>query len=628
MGVSLLFVYLLAAHRNYHVDAPRQISSLAWKLEILQKFRVEPQHLFLAIGSILVLSLGIYFFAADRRSLFGQNRREISSGKLSRISTILSPLLALVALIVFSWTVNKHYSEDLSRVSNGVGASQNEAGKSNLGFHEATSSTKQPAALLRLEGDYENNPWAPMLYLREGALSAFGETEIVKAVSGFDSDIPSAQIGESFLSHIDEPGEHREKVTQSIYLLSEHTAPFAIDFPRRIAQIKNPYPERFRLAYQALSYAPTEAIEDLMNEPVGDSSWDSNTWEHYLRAPGSKSKGVFQKSPEEIFEIAGKDDPVLDEHGEDLRYMATAKVIVGNADTAVSQAALIITYLSEQSIYTRQPGHQVTDKGDPVAPYLFSDKKRGYCVHFAHAAVYMMRLLGIPSRIGTGYLTDLNYAKDGHVLLQLGDRHAWPEVYIEGRGWVVFDITPAQAENEEPIVPDENLLDDLMNKLNPVEELLDPIAEEIDTGSNYPLIERVLAFNFFGELFGLLLVAYILAKLWLRYAYRFASNPKQKVKYAYTAFASTMCDHGHPRFQGETREEYSRRLLQSVGVRSKEITKFLEIASYAKGKVLPDPAEVDRCLEKVIESHKEKSSTPKRVLAFFNPVSLAKLNVW
>jgi len=629
LGVSIFFVSLLAAHRNYQVDAPRQISSLAWKLDLLQKFRVEPQHIFLSLGLLLAVGLVFYFSAADKRSLFGERKLNVHRGRSSKITASTLSLFGISAFLAFAWSVNKHYSADLSRVSNGVGSTkESKEGQSNLGFHEAVAGTKQPAALLRLEGDYKNNPWAPMIYLREGGLSKYAGKEIVKAGSGYDSDVPHTAVGESFLSHITEPGQHREKVVQSIYLLSEHGAPFAIDFPRRIAPIKNPYPEKFRAAYQALSYAPTEALKTLIGEPIGDSSWDEATWKHYLRAPGSNSKDIFSNDPSKLIQALESKGPVLDSFDEDLRYLAKALSIAGDTKGPINKAMKIINYLSAESLYTRKPGHQVTKHGDPVAPYLFSKEMRGYCVHFAHAASYMLRLLDIPARIGTGYLSDTTYAKDGHILLQLGDRHAWPEIFIQDRGWVVIDITPAQAENEDALTPDAKLLEDLMNKLNPVEELLDPIAEEIEDDQTPPFIQKLFALKYLGNILSLLLLLFIIAKLWLKYSYLLTKNPVTRTKRAYGAFASTMIDRGLPRFDGETREEYSRRLLKHFGVNSNEITKFLEIITYSSKGSAPSKDDVSQSLREVINSHNKKFSKLKQIASFFNPLSLSRFNAW
>ena len=167
------------------------------------------------------------------------------------------------------------YSSELTRATNGVGQGGDE-GTSPLGFHSAIGQTKQPAALVRLEGDYADNPWAPMLYMREDALSSFNGKELVLANRAFDSDIPRIKPGQSFVKgQAQSPGPNRKAITQSMFLLTKHKAPFALDFPKSIRIIKNPDPERFVLAYQALSYAPVQNLETLIGEKVGSQQWDS-----------------------------------------------------------------------------------------------------------------------------------------------------------------------------------------------------------------------------------------------------------------------------------------------------------------------------------------------------------------
>src|SRR5690606_12208878 len=141
------------------------------------------------------------------------------------------PLIVLAALFYYAVWLNTTYSANLSRVTNGVGMEPDKEGQSNLGFHSAISPTKQPAALLRLEGDYKDNPWSPMLYLREGVLSAFSGKEIVSASLIYDTDVPRIGVGQVYLApQVNSSQLDREPVVQSIYLLTKHNAPFAIDF--------------------------------------------------------------------------------------------------------------------------------------------------------------------------------------------------------------------------------------------------------------------------------------------------------------------------------------------------------------------------------------------------------------
>ncbi|HEX5050148.1 MAG TPA: transglutaminase-like domain-containing protein [Planctomycetota bacterium] len=92
------------------------------------------------------------------------------------------------------------------------------------------------------------------------------------------------------------------------------------------------------------------------------------------------------------------------------------------------------------------------DRIEPVGPYahalenfLFaSGDRRGYCMHFASAAALMLRLRGIPCRIGVGlYGGDPDRKEPGARIYGSQHAHAWVEIPYVDRGYVVFDPTPA-----------------------------------------------------------------------------------------------------------------------------------------------------------------------------------------
>ncbi len=78
---------------------------------------------------------------------------------------------------------------------------------------------------------------------------------------------------------------------------------------------------------------------------------------------------------------------------------------------------------------------------DPVDWFLF-DVKTGYCEQFATAETLMLRSLGIPARLVTGYATgDYDPVLDQAVVRE-HDAHAWVEVWFAHHGWVAVDPTP------------------------------------------------------------------------------------------------------------------------------------------------------------------------------------------
>jgi hypothetical protein len=78
-----------------------------------------------------------------------------------------------------------------------------------------------------------------------------------------------------------------------------------------------------------------------------------------------------------------------------------------------------------------------------------TDDRVGYCEQFASAMAAMGRTLGIPSRVVVGFL-DGSEQPDGRVLYTSDDRHAWPEMYFTGVGWVRFEPTPGQRSGATP----------------------------------------------------------------------------------------------------------------------------------------------------------------------------------
>jgi hypothetical protein len=83
---------------------------------------------------------------------------------------------------------------------------------------------------------------------------------------------------------------------------------------------------------------------------------------------------------------------------------------------------------------------------DPAEQFLLATR-RGWCVHFATAAVLMLRAAGVPARFVTGYVVPEG-AAHSEILDRYG--HAWAEAAVttpSGRKWVTVDpsMRPAQG---------------------------------------------------------------------------------------------------------------------------------------------------------------------------------------
>ncbi|MBW3078570.1 transglutaminaseTgpA domain-containing protein [Bifidobacterium simiiventris] len=78
----------------------------------------------------------------------------------------------------------------------------------------------------------------------------------------------------------------------------------------------------------------------------------------------------------------------------------------------------------------------------------FLDSKSGYCTHYASALAVLGRAMGVPTRMVMGYNAGVEKANaDGEFEVAAKQLHAWVDAYIDGVGWVPFDVTPATVDN-------------------------------------------------------------------------------------------------------------------------------------------------------------------------------------
>lgn len=85
--------------------------------------------------------------------------------------------------------------------------------------------------------------------------------------------------------------------------------------------------------------------------------------------------------------------------------------------------------------------------------FTLEQKKSGYSPHYATAATLMLRYLGVPARYVEGYFLSskeaAEYEENQEILLTEGHAHAWTEYYMDGIGWIPFEVTPGYIDEEE-----------------------------------------------------------------------------------------------------------------------------------------------------------------------------------
>jgi len=137
-------------------------------------------------------------------------------------------------------------------------------------------------------------------------------------------------------------------------------------------------------------------------------------------------------------------DAVVSEARKDAISPAIADLArrVAGSGSVSERAGRIEAYLASEYRYTLDlVGTRVED---PVEAFLF-EWREGHCEYFATAMVLMLRSIGIPARLVTGYLGGEYNPFEGYYVLRQSDAHAWVESFSPELGWAIYDPTPASG---------------------------------------------------------------------------------------------------------------------------------------------------------------------------------------
>jgi len=127
--------------------------------------------------------------------------------------------------------------------------------------------------------------------------------------------------------------------------------------------------------------------------------------------------------------------PALDE-----RIRVLAREVTAREVSDEMRARALESHLSRSFEYTTELPS--VEPADPLAHFLF-ESLRGHCEYFASAMAVMLRTLGIPSRLVTGFQGGELSPITGWYVVRASDAHVWVEAWIHGKGWMTFDPTPA-----------------------------------------------------------------------------------------------------------------------------------------------------------------------------------------
>ncbi len=523
--IALAFGALVVAHRHGAIHRPFEIAD-----PILERGG-DPAIAVLIIGTCAGIVIGLLLLS--ERSLW----RSI----FHVAAAVVLLLLVLATTQVVGLPPPPETGDGLS-LRDGEGGGQDHDGVHQPGgpqFQDEydQSGSQVPVAIVLLHDDY--SPPTGVYYFRQDAFSQYnGHRMIATTMPGVDDDVAPGYPTTSLvqITHAPEAGRFRSTVETTVGMLADHPRPFGLESPIALIPSGNPDRTRFRRTYRVRSAALTADDWALIDLPAGDPSWSPEVREHYVHGPS------------------------------DPRYAELARHIIADLPeeyraSPYAQALAITNYLGTNGIYSLRSRH--ASAPDPTADFLFGDLT-GYCVHFSHATTFLLRSIGLPARVATGYMVPESARQGGSAIMISGQgSHAWPEIYLDGVGWVVVDVAPERALDGAPSPPDEDLQQLLA-------ELLRGSTPLPQDGSEAPRPFDQLARDLWDPfvhgvgflLLGLLALGSVI-KIARRAAPAFASD-RTLPKLAYRAALDALGEGGIWREPGESRELFAYRVRKEV----------------------------------------------------------------
>jgi len=209
---------------------------------------------------------------------------------------------------------------------------------------------------------------------------------------------------------------------------------------------------------RVLAYRPSSVEPTVLNREYYPFSYSYDSVSLMSFSNGPEMQSIAGLSPEEEEELAPYLQIPLDE-----KDRAIFQSYLGGAvGSTTGYYDRIMAILKSFSKYQYQVGFSNDVSVKHLVDFL-TVTKNGDCVEFSNTAAILARLVGIPSRVVTGYLAskDLQtfahrrglallrekipllqkFPSDQLYLVTTAHRHSWVQLYMPGYGWVDFETT-------------------------------------------------------------------------------------------------------------------------------------------------------------------------------------------
>lgn len=248
--------------------------------------------------------------------------------------------------------------------------------------------------------------------------------------------------------------------------------------------------------------------------------------------------------------------------------------------------------------YTLANGDELpTGHGSAQLLYFLDESGLGTSEQFAAAYTLMARTAGLPVRLVVGFRQSDERNDEGRTVVRNRDAFAWPEVAVDGVGWVALDPTGGAQQEEQPPGSVSSATEEARDRLPESDALLapqpagSPVAEEppvaVAPSAQPPLLLVALALTAVAVL---VVIAVPGAKAWRRGRRRRAA-PGAAAVGAWLETRDRLRDHGVPVRAGMTPRDVAAEaapMLNGAGPELERLARCVDAAAWSGAAV--DPA--------------------------------------
>ena len=271
---------------------------------------------------------------------------------------------------------------------------------------------------------------------------------------------------------------------------------------------------------------------------------------------------------------------------ERLKELCRQSTLYGTGADLQQLTSWIQNALWTDTEYSLSPGR--LPDGRDFCDYFLFENKRGYCMHYATAAVLMFREFGIPSRYVEGYtLNGVDPDDNGNYTVSDRGAHAWPEVFVDNMGWLPVEVTPGFStdgigqEDEDSVgtetaateltaepqdareTPAVSQTQEIQTDQNEGESIL---QEESSVGTGISWIVKAAWFILLAGIILLVMVCRRIYGIYRRRHFLSDTSINKSILYAFSYFEALLACEGKAKRNDESYEAFAGRVVDTIHV--------------------------------------------------------------